>query len=165
MGDTLKKEKAVFAAGCFWGVEENFRSLSGVLQTRVGYTGGKTVDPSYEEVCGGETEHAEALEIVFDSEQLSYTSLLELFFKIHDPTQVNQQGPDVGSQYRSHIFTTREKQKKLAKDLIETLQKSVAFSRPIATKISELTKFFPAEEYHQQYLFKKNQPACTLPES
>ena len=160
----MNNNKATFAAGCFWGVEENFRTLNGVLSTRVGYTGGKTTDPNYKKVCSGTTEHAEAIEITFDPNIVGYKNLLELFFKIHDPTQINRQGPDVGTQYRSHIFTHNDDQKKSAQEFILELNNSQTYSKDIATKISESTTFYSAEEYHQKYLFKKNQPACTLPE-
>lgn len=144
--------KATFGAGCFWGVEEAFDGLNGVLSTRVGYTGGSVPDPTYKDVCSGDTGHAEVVEIEFDSNKISYEELLKIFWKIHDPTTVNRQGPDIGTQYRSVIFTHSEEQKKLAEASKEKAAKR--FEKPIVTQIIPATTFFEAEEYHQKY-FKK----------
>ncbi|MBN2712914.1 MAG: peptide-methionine (S)-S-oxide reductase MsrA [Planctomycetes bacterium] len=150
-----KYEKATFAAGCFWGVEAAFRQVEGVIHTQVGYTGGKTKDPTYRQVCAGGTGHAEAVEIVFDPKKVSYEKLLEVFWKIHNPTTLNRQGPDVGYQYRSAIFTHGEEQKKLATDSKEKLGKSGKYDEPIVTTIEDAPEFYRAEEYHQQYFEKQ----------
>jgi peptide-methionine (S)-S-oxide reductase len=147
-------EKATFAAGCFWGVEETFGDLKGVQSTRVGYTGGSVPDPTYKNVCSGDTGHAEVIEIAFNPQEISYEMLLDVFWKIHDPTTLNRQGPDVGTQYRSVIFTHSSKQEKEAQ---ASLKKMAAhFDQPIVTQILPITPFYEAEEYHQKY-FKKNQ--------
>lgn len=150
-----KTEKAIFAAGCFWGVEELFRTLPGVLETTVGYIGGKTENPSYEEVCSHATRHAEAVEVEFDPSKISYTELLGTFWKGHDPTTPNRQGPDIGSQYRSAIFYLNEVQKEAAEEKKEELQKKAKYAGPIVTEITKVSPFYRAEEYHQKY-FKKN---------
>ncbi len=147
-------EKAVFAAGCFWGVEEFFRKLPGVTETGVGYTGGKTKNPKYYEVTTGQTGHAESVEIIFDSKKISYEKLLDLFFKMHDPTTLNQQGHDRGTQYRSAIFYQNEKQKKAARNFIEKVERSKAWTKPIVTQVMPLTHFYEAEEEHQKYLIR-----------
>ncbi|MGV9173721.1 MAG: peptide-methionine (S)-S-oxide reductase MsrA [Promethearchaeia archaeon] len=143
------KEKATFAAGCFWGVEANFRKIDGVISTRVGYTGGHFPDPTYKDVCSDKTGHAEAVEIIFDTEELTYEVLLEKFWRIHNPTTPNRQGPDVGSQYRSAIFYHNDKQKKLAEKSKQQMDEK--FKRPIITEIVPAERFWEAEEYHQQY--------------
>lgn len=154
-------EKAVFAAGCFWGVEAAFRRIQGVVSTRVGYTGGKTPDPSYEEVCTGKTGHAEAVEVVYDSERVSYRQLLDVLWGIHDPTTRNRQGPDVGSQYRSAIFYTTEGQRTEASASVGRLQTSGRYGRaPIVTEIVPAGVFHQAEAYHQQYLEKGGRASC-----
>lgn len=147
-----KKEKAIFAGGCFWGVEHLLRSVKGVISVESGYTGGNTDNPSYEDVCSGLTGHAEAVEVLFDASQISYEKLAKYFFEIHDPTQTNRQGPDIGTQYRSEIFYTTEEQKSASVKLIETL-KSKGYK--VATKVTRATKFYPAEKYHQDYYLKK----------
>ena len=154
-------EKATFAAGCFWGVEEEFRRVEGVLATSVGYTGGNTEDPTYEEVCTGRTGHAEAVEVEFDPALVTYADLLEKFWGIHDPTQKNRQGPDVGTQYRSSIFCHGSEQEADARRSLEALQASGRFSRPIATEILAAQTFWRAEDYHQQYLAKRGMGACS----
>jgi len=156
-GDTVS-EKARFAAGCFWGVEEAFRKLPGVTKTTVGYAGGKVPNPSYERVCGGDTGHAETVEVEFDPAQVSYEKLLEVFFANHDPTQVNRQGPDVGTQYRSAIFPENPAQESAAKAAVQRLEKSGTFRKPIATRIEHADDFWRAEEYHQQYFEKRGRP-------
>ena len=146
-------EKATFAAGCFWGVEEAFRQAPGVVSTAVGYTGGATAEPTYEQVCGGRTGHAEAVEVVFDPEQTRYEDLLEVFWGAHDPTQVNRQGPDLGDQYRSAIFYHTPAQQRAAEASKEA--QAASHSRPIATQIVPAGPFYLAEEYHQRYVLKK----------
>ena len=153
-------EKATFAAGCFWGVEAEFRNVEGVVQTAVGYIGGKKDEPTYEEVCSDRTGHAEAVEVEFDPERVSYEQLLELFWELHDPTQVNRQGPDYGSQYRTEIFFHSPEQ-----EIAATKSKAEAqtrFSKPIATRITPAPTFWPGEEYHQRYLEKKGLASCAI---
>lgn len=152
--DQENMETATFAAGCFWGVEEKFLKIQGVLSTRVGYTGGTVKNPTYGLVCSGTTGHAEAIEIVFNPAVVPYTELLERFFEFHDPTQVNRQGPDVGTQYRSAIFYYNEEQKKAALEIIEKLTREKKFSRPIATQVLPAAEFYQAEDYHQKYYQK-----------
>lgn len=155
-----KLQKATFAAGCFWGVEEAFRTLPGVVSTRVGYTGGTLSNPTYENVCSGTTHHAEAIEISFDPTKISYSDLLDLFWRMHDPTTMNRQGFDIGEQYRSAIFFHSNEQKELAEKSKAALEKSKRFSRPIVTQIVSATTFFEAEEYHQKYLLKRGANVC-----
>ncbi|MBM7556429.1 peptide-methionine (S)-S-oxide reductase MsrA [Halanaerobacter jeridensis] len=147
-------DRAIFAAGCFWGVESKFKEVAGVTETTVGYTGGSTVEPSYEEVCNGDTGHAEAVEVIYDEEEVPYQELLDLFWECHNPTTLNREGPDVGRQYRSAIFYTSEEQKKLAQQSKEDLNNSVTYDDPIVTEIEEAGPFYEAEEYHQDYLDK-----------
>ena|SRR6202167_2925743 len=154
--------KAIFAAGCFWGVEATFRQLPGVISTRVGYTGGQTSDPTYKEVCTDRTGHAEAVEVTYDPAKLAYEKLLEVFWGNHDPTQVNRQGPDYGSQYRTAIFFTTPEQETAARASKEALEKSHRFSKPIATQIVPAVTFYEAEDYHQQYLEKKGLASCHI---
>jgi peptide-methionine (S)-S-oxide reductase len=145
------KEKAIFAAGCFWGVESAFRKIEGVISTRVGYTGGHFKNPTYEDVCSHATGHAEAVEVTYDPSIISYDQLLDVFWSIHDPTTLNRQGWDIGTQYRSAIFYHDDEQKKIAQKSKEELQKSGRYKRPIVTEITALTEFYQAEDYHQQY--------------
>ena len=147
-------ETAILAGGCFWGMEEIIRKIPGVIKTTVGYSGGTTADPTYEEVCTGSTGHAEAIQVVFDPARLSYEALLDYFFRMHDPTTLNRQHNDVGTQYRSAIFYTSEAQKQTAERVKARWDKSGKFNRPITTEITAATKFYPAEEYHQKYLVK-----------
>ena len=147
-------ETAILAGGCFWGMEEIIRKIPGVVKTTVGYSGGKTANPSYEDVCTGTTGHAESIEVVFDPARLSYEALLDYFFRMHDPTTLNRQHNDVGTQYRSAIFYTSEAQKKTAEGVTARWGKSGKFSRPITTEITAATKFYSAEDYHQKYLVK-----------
>jgi peptide-methionine (S)-S-oxide reductase len=158
---TTQSETAILAAGCFWGVEETFRQLDGVIDTEVGYTGGQAENPSYEEVCGGRTGHAEAVRVTFDPARLSYDALLAAFWEAHDPTQMNRQGPDVGTQYRSAIFTLSDEQARAAQASKEKAQARV--SRPIATAIEPAGPFWRAEEYHQRYLEKRGGGVCHIP--
>jgi len=157
--ETLKKSgtasaTATFAAGCFWGVEYKFSKLDGVVSTTVGYTGGDVKIPTYKQVCSDRTGHAEAVHIVFDPGRISYKDLVEFFFSIHDPTQINRQGPDTGSQYRSAIFYHDEEQKAAADEIIDKLNGSEAYKNPIATQVLPFSKFYRAEEYHQKYFEK-----------
>ena len=154
--------KATFAAGCFWGVEDAFRQVKGVLSTTVGYTGGTTKNPSYKDVCTGKTGHAEAVEVEFDPKQVSYEQLLSAFWQSHDPTTVNRQGPDVGTQYRSAIFFHDAEQEAAARGSKEALERSGVFKRPIATQIEPAKEFYKAEEYHQQYFEKNGIKSCHI---
>ncbi len=153
---------ATFAAGCFWGVEATFRQLPGVTATRAGYIGGKTANPTYEEVCTDRTGHAEAVEVTYDPARVSYDDLLRVFWENHDPTQRNRQGPDVGAQYRSAIFYHDSEQEVAARASKERLERSGAHKRPIATEIVPASAFFEAEGYHQQYLEKRGLAACHI---
>lgn len=148
-------ETATFAAGCFWGVEEAFRNVPGVLSTEVGYAGGTVPRPGYEAVCTGTTGHAEAVRLLYDPDEVSYDDLLTVFWSIHDPTQKDRQGPDVGSNYRSVIFYHTAEQKRQALASRDNLARSGKFSRPIVTGIVPATVFWRAEEYHQHYLEKQ----------
>ena len=155
----VKKEKAIFAAGCFWGVQDEFDSLPGIISSKVGYTGGSTKNPTYKQVCTGDTGHAEAVEVTFDSEKINYESLLKKFWELHDPTQLNQQGPDFGSQYRSAIFYFSPAQKKAALSSMKEQQKKL--KNKIVTEITAASEFYDAEEYHQNYN-KKNGRSCGI---
>jgi peptide methionine sulfoxide reductase msrA/msrB len=156
----LKMEKAYFAGGCFWGVEYFFQKEKGVISTRVGYMGGTTENPSYEDVCTGTTGHAETIEVVFDPNTTNFEKLARLFFEIHDPTQIDRQGPDTGNQYRSEIFYTNDQQKKIAENLIKILKEK---GYNVATKLTKAGRFWEAEEYHQSYYRKRNSlPYCHI---
>lgn len=155
-------QKATFAAGCFWGVETAFRSLPGVLDAPVGYTGGITENPTYREVCGGQTNHAEAIEVLFDPEKISYQELVEFFFRMHNPTQRNRQGPDIGSQYRSAIFVHDADQEKTARAVIDELERAGKFPSPIVTEVTPASTFWQAEEYHQRYNEKHGRAGCHI---
>ena len=155
-------EKATFAAGCFWGVEAAFRQVPGVLETAVGYTGGATPDPTYEDVCTDRTGHAEAVEVEFDPARVTYEKLLDVFWENHDPTQKNRQGPDVGTQYRSGIFFQSPEQKSAAQASKASLEASGRFKRPIATEITPASTFWRAEDYHQRYLEKRGLAHCKI---
>lgn len=155
-------EQATFAAGCFWGIEAEFRRVRGVVATSAGYTGGGVPNPSYEKVCSGRTGHAEAVRVIFDPEVVTYVQLLDMFWQIHDPTQVNRQGPDIGTNYRSVIFYHSAGQKAQAEASKERLQRSGRFGKKtIATEIVPAGKFWEAEEYHQQYYEKCGSGYCT----
>ena len=157
-----KNEIATFAAGCFWGIEYKFAHTKGVLKTTVGYTGGHSKNPSYENVCSDETGHAESVQVEFDPKQVSYEKLLDIFWNLHDPTQYHRQGPDVGSQYRSAIFYHDEEQKNKAIQSKEKLEKSDKYRKPIVTEISPARQFYPAEEYHQKYWLKNKSFVCHI---
>jgi len=154
--------KATFAAGCFWGVEATFRQLEGVTSTRVGYSGGHFDKPTYKDVCTDRTGHAEAVEVDFDPTKISYDKLLEVFWDNHDPTQLNRQGPDWGTQYRSAIFFHSPEQETAAKASKDALEKSRRYSKPIVTQIAPATTFYEAEDYHQQYLEKRGLATCHI---
>ncbi len=155
-------EIATFGAGCFWGVETAFRQVKGVIATRVGYSGGTMTSPSYHDVCTDGTGHAEVVEVEFDPGQVSYTDLLNVFWASHDPTQLNRQGPDVGTQYRSVIFVHSPGQEEAARTSKEQLQASGRYKRPVVTEIAPAGKFWIAEDYHQQYLEKRGIKSCLL---
>jgi len=159
--EPVKYEKATFAAGCFWGVEASFRTVEGVVATQVGYTGGQRADPTYRQVCTDKTGHAEAVEVTYDPKKASFEDLLDLFWKIHDPTTLNHQGPDVGTQYRSAVFYHTPQQKALAQESMQKLEKARAFKSPITTKIVPAPQFYKAEEYHQRYLEKQGRTSCS----
>ena len=155
-------EHATFAAGCFWGVEAAFQKIPGVKRTTVGYMGGTTKDPTYEQVCTNRTGHAEVVHIEFDPSVVTYEKLLDVFWQIHDPTQRNRQGPDIGTQYRSAIFYETPMQKKLAEESKKHLEKSRGLEGRIATEIVAASAFYPAEEYHQKYFQKKGLAGCHI---
>jgi peptide-methionine (S)-S-oxide reductase len=154
--------KATFAAGCFWGVEDAFRQVKGVSSTTVGYTGGHTKNPTYKQVCTDTTGHAEAVEVEFDPNQVSYRELLALFFQSHDPTTLNRQGPDYGAQYRSAIFYHDAQQEAEAREAKAALEKAGVLKRPIVTQIVPASDFYRAEDYHQQYFEKQGIRSCHL---
>jgi peptide-methionine (S)-S-oxide reductase len=160
MTNDVQTEKATFGAGCFWGVEDTFRQIPGVTDVIVGYTGGSVPNPTYEMVCTGTTGHAEAVEVTYDPEKVSYEKLLDVFYENHNPTTMNSQGPDFGEQYRSVIFYHSPAQKELAEAAKEKLEKSGKWKRPIVTQIVEAKPFYKAEEYHQQYLKKNGLASC-----
>jgi peptide-methionine (S)-S-oxide reductase len=153
------EKKATFGAGCFWGVEAAFRRTQGVIGTKVGYAGGLVANPTYEQVCSDTTGHAEVVEVTYDPEQVPYEQLLTIFWLEHDPTQLNRQGPDVGSQYRSVVFVHDEEQRAAAEASREAVQ--ARFTRPVVTQIEDAPPFWEAEDYHQQYLEKRGLASCT----
>lgn len=155
-------EMATFGAGCFWGVEAAFRQIPGVISTRVGYAGGGMVNPSYKDVCTGGTGHAEVVEVTFDPAAVGYEQLLHVFWENHDPTQLNRQGPDSGTQYRSAIFAHDAGQEALARASMASLETTRRFRRPIVTEIEPASEFYPAEDYHQQYLEKRGLSSCHI---
>jgi peptide-methionine (S)-S-oxide reductase len=155
-------DTATFAAGCFWGVEAAFRATPGVTATAVGYTGGSLPNPTYQDVCTGRTGHAEAVQVEYDPARVSYPDLLRVFFENHDPTTLNRQGPDVGSQYRSAIFFHTPEQQAAAAAAKQQLERSGAHRRPIVTEIAPAAAFYRAEDYHQQYLEKRGQATCRI---
>jgi peptide-methionine (S)-S-oxide reductase len=158
----MAREKATFGGGCFWGVEAAFRQVEGVTATAVGFMGGTFDHPSYRDVCTDQTGHAEVVEVEFDPARASYDDLLNVFWEVHDPTQLNRQGPDVGTQYRSVIFFHSPQQESAAKASKEKLGRTGLYKRPIATEIVPAAQFWRAEEYHQQYLEKRGLAHCSI---
>ncbi len=158
--ESAKTKTAMFGAGCFWGVEEVFRALPGVLDTKVGYAGGKTENPTYDDICTDETGHAEVVRVEYDPARVAYEQLLEAFWSNHNPTSVNRQGPDVGTQYRSVIFYFDDAQKVEAEKSRAALVASGKWKQPIATEIVPAAPFYEAEEYHQRYLAKRGMSTC-----
>jgi peptide-methionine (S)-S-oxide reductase len=156
------QEIATFGAGCFWGIEAAFRRVPGVLDAAVGYSGGRTENPSYQDVCTDTTGHAEVVQVTFDPAKLSYDQLLDVFWTIHDPTQVNRQGPDYGKQYRTAIFFHSPEQEATAKKSKQALEASGKLRRPVATEITAAAPFWRAEEYHQRYLEKRGAASCHI---
>jgi len=156
------REKAAFGAGCFWGVEASFRELKGVTATAVGYAGGALDSPSYQDVCTGHTGHAEVVEVEFDPSEISYERVLDVFWQSHDPTTLNRQGPDIGTQYRSAIFVHTPEQQTAAQQSKDALEQSGRFSRPIVTEVTPASTFYRAEEYHQRYLEKRGLTHCRI---
>jgi peptide-methionine (S)-S-oxide reductase len=156
------QQKATFGAGCFWGVEAAYRQIQGVTSTRVGYLGGTYDNPSYQDVCTGKTGHAEVVEVTYDSEKVTYDDLLTVFWENHDPTTINRQGPDVGTQYRSAIFFHDDAQREAASASKERLEQEKRFRRPIVTEITPASEFYEAEDYHQQYLEKRGLSTCRI---
>ena len=159
----MQTELATFGAGCFWGVEVTFRQIEGVLDAAVGYSGGKSANPTYEDVCSDRTGHAEVVQVTFDPARVPYDRLLDVFFTSHDPTTLNRQGPDVGTQYRSAIFYHSDGQKAAAEAARERWGASGRFRRPIVTEVSPAQPFWRAEEYHQRYLEKRGLASCHVP--
>jgi len=158
----MSQQTASFAAGCFWGVEARYRDADGVLDAASGYMGGNTRNPTYKEVCSGDTGHAEAVQVIFDDEQIAYRDLLDLFFDLHNPTTLNRQGPDFGSQYRSAIFWHDESQRAAAEQKIAELNDSGKWPNPVVTQLTPADTFWRAEEYHQRYLEKNGGGFCHL---
>ncbi|MBX9878753.1 MAG: peptide-methionine (S)-S-oxide reductase MsrA [Candidatus Obscuribacterales bacterium] len=157
-------EKATFGAGCFWGVEETFRQVTGVSETAVGYMGGTLNSPTYEDVCTDETGHAEVVQLTYDPSKVSYEQLLKIFWGLHDPTTLNRQGPDIGSQYRSGVYFHTKEQEQAARNLKSKLDTSGHFKRPIVTEIEPAQTFWRAEEYHQKYFQRRGLPSCHVPQ-
>jgi peptide-methionine (S)-S-oxide reductase len=155
-------KRATFGAGCFWGVEAAFREVPGVVDAAVGYSGGQVANPSYEEVCTDRTGHAEVVQVEFDPKRVSYEELLEVFWRTHDPTQLNRQGPDIGRQYRSVVFYHDEEQKSEAEESKARIESLGRYRRPIVTEIVPAAPFYRAEEYHQQYLKKQGLESCSI---
>ena len=156
----MSEKKASFAAGCFWGVEVRFREIDGVIDAAVGYMGGETGNPNYHQVCSGNTGHAEAVQLLFDDSKVSFTGLLDVFFGMHNPTTLNQQGPDFGSQYRSAVFWHDSDQQDAAEKKIAEINASGKWHNPVVTQLAAAGKFWRAEEYHQQYLKKNDSAFC-----
>jgi len=161
-GHTPQLETATFGAGCFWGVEETFRQVPGVKDATVGYSGGITENPTYRDVCSGRTGHAEVVQVTYDPAEVSFEQLLDVFWQSHDPTTPNRQGPDIGTQYRSAIFFHSPEQETIARKSKEARQPDGILKRKIVTEITPASTFYPAEEYHQQYLAKRNMAACRI---
>jgi peptide-methionine (S)-S-oxide reductase len=162
MANDTENKKAVFAAGCFWGVESTFQQMEGVKTTTVGYIGGKVKNPSYELVCTGLTGHAEAVEVEYNPQVVSFETLLDTFFKLHDPTTMNRQGPDVGTQYRSAAYFSNNEEKKIIENKIDALNESGKFSSKVVTEIEAISEFYDAEDYHQDYYKKRGIDGCAI---
>ena len=162
MANDTENKKAVFAAGCFWGVESTFQQMEGVKITTVGYTGGKVKNPSYELVCTGLTGHAEAVEVEYNPQVVSFETLLDTFFQLHDPTTMNRQGPDVGTQYRSAAYFSNNEEKKIIENKIDALNESGKFSSKVVTEIEAISEFYDAEDYHQDYYKKRGIDGCAI---
>ena len=164
LNEVERIDTATFATGCFWCTEAIFQELKGVVKVTSGYSGGKTVNPTYKQVCTGETGHAECVQVIYEPDKISYDDLLEVFFEVHDPTTLNRQGADVGTQYRSAIFYHNDQQKKKAEYYTKELNKSGAYDKPLVTEIAPYTKFYPAENYHQDYYEnnKNTNPYCSV---
>ena len=162
MANDAENKKAVFAAGCFWGVESTFQQMDGVKSTTVGYIGGKVKNPSYELVCTGLTGHAEAVEVEYNPNVISFEKLLDTFFEVHDPTTLNRQGPDIGTQYRSAAYFSSDEEKLLIENKISLLNESGKFNSRIVTEIEEITEFYNAEDYHQDYYKKRGIDGCAI---
>lgn len=158
----MSQQTASFAAGCFWGVEARFREVEGVVDAVSGYMGGETENPTYKQVCGGQTGHAEAVQVTFDDETVSYGELLEVFFDMHNPTTLNRQGPDFGSQYRSAVFCHDDEQQSQARQKIAEIDRSAKWSSPVVTEVVAVKTFWPAEEYHQRYFEKNGAGYCKV---
>ena len=155
-------KKAVFAAGCFWGVESTFQQLDGVNSTTVGYTGGKVKNPSYELVCTGLTGHAEAVEVEYNPSVISFSELVDVFFKLHDPTTMNRQGPDIGTQYRSAAYFSDNEEKDIIESKINDLNESGEYTSPVVTEVEPIESFYDAEDYHQDYYKKRGIDGCAI---
>ena len=162
MASDTENKKAVFAAGCFWGVESTFQQMDGVKSTTVGYIGGKVKNPSYELVCTGITGHAEAVEVEYNPNVVSFEKLLDTFFQLHDPTTLNRQGPDVGTQYRSAAYFSDNEEKKIIESKVNTLNESGKFRSKIVTEIEAISEFYNAEDYHQDYYKKRGIDGCAI---
>lgn len=162
MANDAENKKAVFAAGCFWGVESTFQQMEGVKSTTVGYIGGKVKNPSYELVCTGLTGHAEAVEVEYNPNVVSFEKLLDTFFELHDPTTLNRQGPDIGTQYRSAAYFSNDDEKQIIETKINMLNESGKFNSRIVTEIEEITDFYDAEDYHQDYYKKRGIDGCAI---
>lgn len=162
MASDTDNRKAVFAAGCFWGVESTFQQMNGVKSTTVGYIGGKVKNPSYELVCTGLTGHAEAVEVVYDPNEVSFEKLVDTFFELHDPTTLNRQGPDIGTQYRSAAYFSSEDEKQIIESKINSLNESGKYNSKVVTEVETISDFYDAEEYHQDYYKKRGIDGCAI---
>ena len=162
MANDTENKKAVFAAGCFWGVESTFQQMDGVKSTTVGYIGGKVKNPSYELVCTGLTGHAEAVEVVYNPNEVTFEKLLDTFFELHDPTTLNRQGPDIGTQYRSAAYFSNDDEKQIIESKINALNESGKFSSKVVTEVEPILDFYDAEEYHQDYYKKRGIDGCAI---
>ena len=162
MANDTENKKAVFAAGCFWGVESTFQQMNGVKSTTVGYIGGKVKNPSYELVCTGITGHAEAVEVVYNPNEVTFEKLVDTFFELHDPTTLNRQGPDIGTQYRSAAYFSNNDEKQIIESKINALNESGKFSSKVVTEVEPILDFYDAEEYHQDYYKKRGIDGCAI---